>query len=242
METYALNYVRKGKLFFGPWQGKTHILPAPIAFWTWPGPRWHYGPVHQQPWDHAFISWKGSRSQRFLKTNLFPVTAPEKAWLRLTDSLGFERAFFDLLNLLQQREPDDPAVVNRLEGLLLLLHQQPPRSTAVTGVAAGITDLIQEVRTRPDVHWEFAEEAGKLGCTPTYLRRVWKQQTGLTPVSFLQKQRIQLAAVLLRQNQRSVDRIMRDVGYEHPGYFYRLFRDQFGMAPGEYARAYQTTG
>jgi len=133
-------------------------------------------------------------------------------------------------------------IVNRLEGALLLLHHQPATSTALTGIAVQISDLIDRVRVQPTSPWDFLTESRQLGCTPAYLRRVWKAQTGLTPIGFLQKHRMNQAAVLLRQNQRSVDQIMREVGYDHPGYFYRLFRAQYGMAPGEYAQAFQSAG
>jgi len=242
MQTYALNYVREGRIYFGIRHENRVELKAPALFWTWPGPWWQYGAMPGSRWDHAFISWKGERTQRFIKTNLFPMPKSGRSFLHLSDPLGFEGEFFALLSLLKEREPDDPRVVNRLEGLLLLLHQQPPRPPALRGVAARIHQLMDAVDAAPEADWDFAAEAERLGCSPAYLRRVWKARHGCSPVETLQRKRMNLAALLLRQNELSVDQVLREVGYEHAGYFYRLFREHYGMAPGQYAREFQTPG
>lgn len=66
------------------------------------------------------------------------------------------------------------------------------------------------------------------------LYRKLKQLTGETPVSFIRKQRLQRAAVLLKQERFTVSEVMYQVGFSSASYFSRSFAKEFGVLPKEY--------
>lgn len=66
------------------------------------------------------------------------------------------------------------------------------------------------------------------------LYRKLKQLTGETPVSFIRKQRLQRAAVLLKQDRFTVSEVMYQVGFSSASYFSRSFTKEFGVLPKEY--------
>ena len=66
------------------------------------------------------------------------------------------------------------------------------------------------------------------------LYRKLKQLTGETPVSFIRKQRLQRAAVLLKQNRFTVSEVMYQVGFNSASYFTKSFMKEFGISPKEY--------
>jgi transcriptional regulator GlxA family with amidase domain len=67
----------------------------------------------------------------------------------------------------------------------------------------------------------------------TFNRR-FKEATGVTPIDFLQKARIQASQNLLLFTDRSVADICGDVGYDDIGAFYKLFRRRLGVSPGKF--------
>lgn len=72
----------------------------------------------------------------------------------------------------------------------------------------------------------------------TFKRR-FAQATGLTPLVYVQRLRIEDAKRRLERTEASVDDISWQVGYEDPAFFRRLFRRTTGLAPGDYRRRFR---
>ena len=66
------------------------------------------------------------------------------------------------------------------------------------------------------------------------LYRKLKQLTGETPVCFIRKQRLQRAAVLLKQDRFTVSEVMYQVGFNSTSYFTKSFTKEFGISPKDY--------
>ena len=66
------------------------------------------------------------------------------------------------------------------------------------------------------------------------LYRKLKQLTGETPVSFIRKQRMNRAAVLLKQDRFTISEVMFQVGFGSASYFTKSFTREFGVSPKEY--------
>lgn len=66
------------------------------------------------------------------------------------------------------------------------------------------------------------------------LVRRFKQVTGITPIEYLQKTRIEAAKQLLEQSRYSVTEVMLESGYNDPKTFRTLFKRTVGMTPTMY--------
>lgn len=71
----------------------------------------------------------------------------------------------------------------------------------------------------------------------TFTRR-FVAATGLTPIQYVQRLRVEDAKRRLERTHDPVDEIAWRVGYEDPAFFRRLFRRTVGMAPGAYRRRF----
>ena len=60
--------------------------------------------------------------------------------------------------------------------------------------------------------------------------------TGLTPLAYLNRARIENAKELLLKTSLSIAEIAEMVGFSGQNYFGRLFRRQVGLSPTEFAR------
>lgn len=75
----------------------------------------------------------------------------------------------------------------------------------------------------------------------TFKRR-FAAATGLTPIAYVQRLRIEDAKRRLERTVASVDEISWRVGYEDAAFFRRLFKRTTGLAPGAYRRRFCIPG
>jgi transcriptional regulator GlxA family with amidase domain len=72
----------------------------------------------------------------------------------------------------------------------------------------------------------------------TFARR-FKEATGLTPIAYVQRLRVERAKSQLESSGDAVERISWKVGYEDVAFFRRLFRRTTGLTPSAYRRRFR---
>ena len=75
----------------------------------------------------------------------------------------------------------------------------------------------------------------------TFKRR-FVSATGLAPIAYVQRLRIEDAKKRLERSDAPVDEISWRVGYEDPAFFRRLFKRTTGLAPAAYRRRFRIPG
>lgn len=99
------------------------------------------------------------------------------------------------------------------------------------------TEVMAAVLSYVDEHYRngtLSELAGQMNTDIYWLSREIKKQTGKTYKELLQEKRMQQAVWLLTNTAVSVSDIIESVGYDNTSYFYRKFREKYGMSPKEY--------
>jgi AraC-like DNA-binding protein len=84
--------------------------------------------------------------------------------------------------------------------------------------------------------YTIRELARQFRLSPSYLQRLFKQETGVCLGEWLTEQRLQRAAHLLQHSYLSVKEITHTVGYEHVSSFTRAFERRFRDAPTLYRK------
>ncbi|MDR2103596.1 MAG: helix-turn-helix domain-containing protein, partial [Treponema sp.] len=69
---------------------------------------------------------------------------------------------------------------------------------------------------------------------PSYLSRLFKQETGMNVSDYILMRRIEAAKILLRSTNKKIQDIAHAVGYQSGHSFSRLFRKVTGMSPQNY--------
>lgn len=123
--------------------------------------------------------------------------------------------------------------------LLLELAQQvgrygAPGETLSHSREDPIEKALRIVRERCDEKWTLASLGALTGLSRTRLADRIKEQTGDSPINFINRVRLDRAQRLLRTTQKSVTEIAFECGFSSGQYFARLFRRQTEMTPGEY--------
>ena len=81
--------------------------------------------------------------------------------------------------------------------------------------------------------------ADHLNIERTYLYRLFKDITGMSPQEYLLDYRIRRSCSLLKETSLPVSDIARSVGYNDALYFSRLFRQKKGRTPTAYRKEKQ---
>ncbi len=110
-------------------------------------------------------------------------------------------------------------------------------TNAIDSMAGQFMQQLTEVLTNYYANPQFSvgEIAEKMHLSEKQFRRKLKAVTGVSPVAYLRKFRLQQAAVLLRTSGSSVSEIAYAVGYENLSYFAKIFQEAYGKSPSEYA-------
>jgi signal transduction histidine kinase/AraC-like DNA-binding protein/DNA-binding LytR/AlgR family response regulator len=90
------------------------------------------------------------------------------------------------------------------------------------------------------IHEQYAEPisrselAAHVGISERHLTHCFRQETGLTPITYLNRYRIRQARNLLEQGSLNVTEVALAVGFSDSSYFARVFRDEVGVSPHAY--------
>lgn len=104
----------------------------------------------------------------------------------------------------------------------------PPLDRRVRKVVA----LFGEDLTR---RWTLDDFAAEVGVTARHLERLFKADTGFTPLQLLKALRLERAALALAQTGKAVKEVAAEVGYRaDTKHFHRDFKAEYGVAPGAY--------
>lgn len=64
-----------------------------------------------------------------------------------------------------------------------------------------------------------------------YFNRLIRSKAGISYSEYVQRIRLEKAEALLRTSSMTVDEVAEAVGYQNKGYFYKIFKKEFGMTP-----------
>lgn len=94
-------------------------------------------------------------------------------------------------------------------------------------------DYIARHRTKKFSLNDVAEEVGK---NPSYLSRVFSEQTGMTMQEYALNVRLEAAANILRYSNESVGGIAEYLNFPSQSYFGEKFKNKYGITPAEFRK------
>ena len=74
----------------------------------------------------------------------------------------------------------------------------------------------------------------ELGLNRTYLCKLFTEETGLTINQYVTQIKMEEGKRLMDITPKSIAEIAEYLGYSSQSYFQKVFKNQFGMTPGEY--------
>jgi AraC family L-rhamnose operon transcriptional activator RhaR len=97
-----------------------------------------------------------------------------------------------------------------------------------------VVEVMRLLESQLSYAWTLGDLAEQLHVSRNYLLRLFKSATGLPPMAYLARQRVEAAAEQLLHTESSVSQIGRAVGWPDQNYFARRFKAHFGLSATEY--------
>ena len=87
-----------------------------------------------------------------------------------------------------------------------------------------------------DPYYDVSSVIDNTGYSASYLRKLFKKETGCPPQEFINNRRIEYAKYLMKRTagKQSIKEVAYASGFADPYYFSRLFKKKVGINPKEY--------
>ncbi|MEV6302750.1 AraC family transcriptional regulator [Actinoplanes sp. NPDC051861] len=125
-------------------------------------------------------------------------------------------------------------LIGRLTLFLSVLSRAVAGEQAVVPTHPAVTHAMRLMEDDLARRWTLGELASVLGLSAGYLVRLFKAATGLPPVAYLSRHRVETAANLLLHTDEPITQIAQDVGWPDQNYFARRFRAHYGLSASVY--------
>ncbi|MFE5320652.1 helix-turn-helix transcriptional regulator [Paenibacillus sp. NPDC056579] len=97
-----------------------------------------------------------------------------------------------------------------------------------------IDELCRMFQQQPQHPYDMSELAKSLSLTTDHFIRIFKQERGITPYSYLQRCRLETAKTLLRMSTLSITDIASSCGFSDIYNFSRFFQSKTGLSPRKF--------
>ncbi len=160
--------------------------------------------------------------------------SPSGQWLEDTFRYSVDHA--------EASGPGGAAVIAKLSEVLFVetlrryIAQLPPTQT---GWLAGVRDpdvgkALALLHRQPAYPWTIAILANEVGLSRSLLAERFRHYLSETPIGYLTRWRLQLAAQMLASTSKSVAEVAGEVGYESEPSFNRAFKREFAVPPARF--------
>lgn len=169
--------------------------------------------------------------KRFVAEWLCADGGPDYMHFKVAENLPVqnlvENLIWTLLNDTQNKR-----IINRTTMELLFMHLLGCTDTLEYSEASDV-EMMKVMSYIEDNYksGSLSEIAERLHFDTARLSREIKRRTGSNYTDLVQEKRLSQAALYLKNTQMKINDISVSVGYDNVSYFYRLFKEHFGMSP-----------
>jgi AraC-like DNA-binding protein len=237
---YLMHHVLSGSGTF-TCAGKQHELRAGHTFLIEPEQLIGYCSDESEPWHYRWIAFEGRQAAALTAAARLDAAQP------IIDTGANPRVGVLFRSIARSFRTGGPAANLRASGYLHLLFaefgsalQEPGEGIARAGSDGEglVRQVIRYLSTQYAEPISIEMMADTLGYNRAYLSRVFKRSTGMTPVAFLLKLRVDKARQLLRERpELTVEQIAASAGFQDPLYFSKQFRRFYDQSPTAYREA-----
>ncbi len=242
---YLMHIVLEGKGLFNC-GGQTFELRAGHTFLIEPEQLISYESDADHPWRYRWVAFHGEQAAKLVAEAGFHA---EQQVVFAADKRRQAALFRRMYEAFRQGGSAADRKACGYMHLLLAEYEtllESGSSSMRTGVAENdrlLQRVVHYLSTQYAQPVSIEQMAESLGYNRAYLSRLFKQQTGLSPVAFLLKLRMDKGRQLLRDRpELTTQQIAASVGLQDSLYFSKQFRRLYGHSPTAYRAAIKQLG
>ncbi len=230
LQEFQLNYITEGGGILEDESGTYPIKPGTIMI-VRPGISHRYRPEHKKGWVENYIGFEGDLAHRFLSTGIFSQSPIIHCGIReeLIDT------YYQIFDLIQAEEPGFQAVGSGLIVKLLgyLISFEKKKNFSGKHIEKVIQEARFQMREQLDQKIDLRQLAADHHVGYAYLRKMFKQYTGVPPHRYHLEMKIMGARKMILSSNKSIKEICFELGFDSIHYFSRLFKSKTGVNPSE---------
>jgi AraC-like DNA-binding protein len=108
--------------------------------------------------------------------------------------------------------------------------------TSLTPGSLIVRKAVKYIFEHINENFNVRDIAEHTGVSPEHFSRVFKAETGLTPMDYLAREKMEHACEMLKGTNFSCKEIRARLGYDNSSHFARAFRRVTGFSPNEYRK------
>lgn len=191
----------------------------------------------EKPWSVFWVHFNGTEKDACLQTL---STNKQHPLLYAPDTSLIRAAFENTYACINYKYSDAGLLAMSSELLRMIatlkMHQKslhPQQQAVEDRVKQTITFMLSHL----DMSLTLEELAANAQQSVPHYCRLFKEQTGQTPIMYFIQQKIHKACHLLDETDLSVSEIAAELGYDDPYYFSRIFKKIQGCSPAFYRKS-----
>jgi AraC-like DNA-binding protein len=198
-----------------------------------------YGADDDEPWSIRWAHFRGAHLSQF--TKLLALTKADPILKSPPGAL--ERLPFEELYLTMEAGCTLGSLLAssaRLRTILIdLARLRVPANQRIGSTYEALRQNIEWMRSHRHRKVGLAELAAQAGLSVPHYSACFKRQTGISPMNYFQRLKIQHSAQLLALTDLRVDEIAQAIGLDDPFYYSRLFKKVMGQSPRHFRAHYK---
>ncbi len=229
LDAWQIIFIRRGRGRFESAATGPIAIEAGHALVIIPG-IWHrYAPDPATGWDELWVEVQGATLARLSAAG---VLTAAHACVNLRDPAATARTFAALHERLQQGGSGFDAVAAAL-GLQLvgLVHDSSRATPAGQAIDEAVHRAEQRLPADLGAPCRIPEIAVDLGFAYSYFRRAFKLRTGLSPLDYRLRLRLDRARRLLGTTTLKLEAIAEALGFSSPYHLSSAFKRAYGVSP-----------
>ena len=229
LASYVLVYLFRGRgFFYDQWNNKTEIAAGSFLL-LFPEMPHAYEPPGNESWDEIYIIFKGPIFDLYRKENIWN---PAQALHRLEPIPFWLSKFQNLFT-----DPQERSSQSVFYNFLALLGEIFPAKSEEKNISNSgwyLNQLQHQLGSNFQEEIDFPKLSQRLGVSYEKLRKDFKKETGLSPIAYRNRVKIETARKILLHTKTKISEISRLLGFYDPYHFSRSFKKETGQSPETY--------
>lgn len=239
-----LLYIAEGQAIL-EWIGADYDAPSPSLFLLTPNT------------PHWLVRVKAPIRFWYIELDIgeadsFPVITQAQRWNRLQEKADYgSDGMRGILHALEaitasleyklcgKREYDEEIVLLDIKKTIRLVHNVLQADSNESEAddkktKESVHTLMRHMESNYDRQIDLSALSGKVYLNRSYLVRAFKHETGITPMQYLNKLRLDAAVSYLANSSMGIQQIAEATGFNSIHYFSRLFKRKYGISPQQW--------
>ncbi|MBQ9493109.1 MAG: AraC family transcriptional regulator [Oscillibacter sp.] len=233
-DNYHLHVILSGKGTLCV-SGRTYHLHSNQAFLLKPAETVFYQADQKDPWRYCWVSFNGASAKDCMRAAGFPdgVNARD-CYMDTNEFLMLTWKLLECRDNTLQNELRCLSLTTEFIALMIESGDRvaPPRRQDDSSDI--YVDHALDVIRCQYANVKIRDIAKHIGINRSYLTNIFKKRTGLSPQEYLLRYRLNIACRLLLTTNYPIQEVARQIGYENPMTFSKMFKSAYGVSPKVY--------